>query len=108
MAKDPDSPRRVRIERNIYRRPSGAYEVGFKDTADKQRWRTVDGGITAARALRDEILTRRNRGERVVPDGRLRFTEAAAKWLDGPVRDLRPRTQECYRGTVQGHLPAGG
>jgi hypothetical protein len=33
--------RRVRVERNIYRRPSGVYEVGFKDAAGKQRWRTV-------------------------------------------------------------------
>ena len=40
--------RRVRIERNIYRRASGVYEVGFKDASGRQRWRTVDGGITAA------------------------------------------------------------
>ena len=44
----------------------GVYEVGFKDGGGKQRWRTVAGGITAARALRDELLARRGRGERVV------------------------------------------
>lgn len=101
--------RRVRVARNIYRRPSGVYEVGFKDGGGKQRWRTVTGRITAARALRDELLARRGRGEHVVTDGRLRFSEAAAKWLEGPVLDLRPRTQECYRNAIEQHLrPAFG
>ncbi len=37
--------------------------------------------------------------------GRLRFAEAAGKWLDGPVLELRPRTtQECYRNAVDHHL----
>lgn len=79
MADDGSMARRVRVERNIYRRPSGVYEVGFKDGGGKQRWRTVAGGITAARVLRDELLARRGRGEQVVTDGRLRFVEAAAK-----------------------------
>ena len=109
MAEDGSTARRVRVERNIYRRPSGVYEVGFKDGGGKQRWRTVAGGITAARALRDELLARRGRGERVVTDGRLRFAEAATKWLEGPVLDLRPRTQECYRNAIEQHLlPAFG
>jgi integrase len=107
MANASGSPRRVRVERNIYRRPSGVYEVGFKDAAGKQRWRTVEGGITAARALRDELLTRRHHGERAAFDGRLRLTEAAARWLHGPVRDLRHRTQECYRNAVERHLLPG-
>lgn len=104
MAKNPDSARRVRAERNIYRRPSGVYEVGFKDATGRQRWRTVDGGITAARALREELLARRNRGERVAADPRIRFADAASRWLAGPVLDLRPRTQDCYRNAVQNHL----
>jgi len=109
MAEDGSTARRVRIERNIYRRPSGVYEVGVKDGGGKQRWRTVAGGVTAARALRDELLARRGRGERVVTDGRLRFADAAAKWLAGPVLDLRPRTQECYRNAIEQHLvPAFG
>lgn len=94
----------MRIERNIYRRPSGVYEIGFKDVAGTQRWRTVDGGITAARALRDELLVRRRRGEGTAPDRRLRFADAASKWLDGHVRDLRSRTQDCYRNAFENHL----
>lgn len=104
MGDDPQSPRRVRVERNIYRRASGVYEVGFKDVAGKQRWRTVEGGITSARALRDELLARRARGDRVAPDVRLRFGEAAARWLDGAVVDLRGATQSCYRNALAQHL----
>ena len=46
---DQRGARRVSVERNIYRRPSGAYEVGYRDAGGKQRWRKVEGGITAAR-----------------------------------------------------------
>jgi hypothetical protein len=73
-----NQPRRVRVERNIYRRASGVYEVGFKDATGKQRWRTVGGGITAARVVRDSLLARRSRGERVSENGRLRFGQPVA------------------------------
>lgn len=104
MSNDPGAARRVRLERNIYRRPSGVYEVGFKDGAGKQRWKTVEGGIMAARAVRDELLARRHRGERLVTDVRLRFGEAATNWLDGPVADLRRETRVCYGNAVRLHL----
>jgi integrase len=64
----------------------------------------VEGGITAARAVRDELLARRGRGERVEPKTRLRLADVATAWLDGPVRDLRPRTDESYRNAVNTHL----
>jgi integrase len=104
MSEKQAQPRRVRVERNIYRRASGVYEVGFKDARGKQRWRTVDGGITAARAMRDTLLAQRARGERVANNGRLRFDAAAGRWLEGPVVDLRPATQDCYRNAVEQHL----
>jgi len=104
MAPESADRRRIRVERNIYRRASGAYEVGFRDVSGKQRWRTVQGGITAARAVRDELLVRRGRGERVDAKPRLRFADAATEWLEGPVQDLRPRTDECYRNAVDTHL----
>ena len=94
MSKTNATARRVNVERNIYRRPTGVFEVGFKDGAGVQRWRTVEGGITAARALRDELLAQRGRGERVAPNPRLRFGDAAEKWLAGPVVDLRETTRD--------------
>jgi len=104
VAENSKAPRRVRVERNIYRRASGVYEVGFKDGTGKRRWRTVHGGITAARAIRDQLLARRGAGEPVQPRTKLRFVDAAAAWLDGPVQDLRPRTDECYRNALATHL----
>lgn len=104
MSGPKNGPRRVRAERNIYRRPTGVLEVGFKDAAGIQRWRTVDGGIMAARKLRDELLARRGRGETVAPKSRLRFVEAADLWLAGPVLDLRTATQAGYKSAVEQHL----
>lgn len=100
----PSAPRRTSVERNIYRRADGKFEVGFKDGTGVQRWRTVEGGILAARALRDELLAARGRGERVAPNPRLRFGDAADRWLAGPVLDLRERTQQAYRNSVNTHL----
>jgi hypothetical protein len=104
MGDQSSGPRRVRVERNIYRGDTGVYEVGFRDGSGKQRWKKVEGGITAAKAVRDELLARRGRGERVEPKTRLRLADAAAAWLNGPVRDLRPRTDESYRNAVNTHL----
>jgi integrase len=104
MSKLNATARRVRVERNIYRRPTGVFEVGVKDGAGVQRWRTVDGGITAARALRDELLAQRGRGERVAANPRLRFADAAERYLDGPVVALRVTTRDSYRNAVERHL----
>jgi hypothetical protein len=83
MEESAEPPRRERVERNIYRRGTGVFEIGFRDAAGKQRWRTVTGGITAARALRDELVARRNRGEQVTQRASLRFADPAKRWLDG-------------------------
>jgi integrase len=104
MSGSAGSHRRVRVERNIYRRVTGVFEVGFKDGSGIQRWRTVDGGIMAARAMRDELLARRGRGEVVTRESRLRFGDAADRWLSGPVLDLRESTQSGYRNAVEQHL----
>lgn len=104
MNSNKSAARRERVERNIYRRPNGIFEIGWKDAGGKQRWHTVDGGITAARALRDQLLAQRGRGERVTDNKRLRFGDAADQWLTGPVVDLRQTTRDCYRNAVDNHL----
>jgi integrase len=50
------------------------------------------------------ISARRARGESVAPKAKLRFSEAATAWLDGPVRDLRDTTQAKYGCMVREHL----
>lgn len=104
MSNPKSQARRVRVERNIYRRPSGALEVGYRDSTGRQRWQTVHGGITAARVVRDDLLGRKGMGERVQPNPRLRFEEAAERWLEDQVGDLRPATQAIYRNAVVTHL----
>jgi integrase len=100
--------RRERVERNIYRRVNASgktiFEIGYRDSAGKQRWRTVEGGITAARAARDDVRGRMGRGEQVRPNPGLRFGEAADAWLAGQVAELRPATQAIYRIAVETHL----
>lgn len=58
----------------------------------------------AARALREELLARRRRGEVVPRDARLRFGDATDAWLNGPVLDLRASTQAGYRNAFEQHL----
>lgn len=106
MADSSSAPRRVRVERGIYRRPTGVFEVGFKDENGRLRWRTVDGGVLAARKLRDDLAARRARGESVATIPKLRFGDAADQWLSGPVLDLRDTTQAKYRSIVNEHLRA--
>ena len=100
--------RRERVEPNIYRRTAAntreVFEVGYRDATGRQRWRTVEGGITAARSVRNDLLGRKARHERVSANPRLRFGEAADAWLAGPVATLRPATRAIYRNAVESHL----
>lgn len=104
MADSSPAPRRVRVERAIYCRSTGVLEVCFRDENGRLRWRTVDGGILAAHKLRDDLSARRARGESVAANPKLRFGEAADRWLNGPVLDLRDTTQVKYRSIVNGHV----
>jgi hypothetical protein len=98
------APRRERVERGIYRRPSGVLEVGYKDETGRLRWRTINGAVLAARKVRDDLNARRARGESIVPKAKLRFGEASQAWLVGPVLDLRDTTQAKYRCMIREHL----
>jgi integrase len=108
MTKRNPAPRRERVERNIYKRlcanGRSVFEIGYRDSTGRQRWQTVEGGITAARAARDDILGRKGRGERVQPNPRLRFRDAADGWFEGQAKALRPKTQEVYENALRTHL----
>jgi integrase len=108
MSAERSARRRQVVERNIYKRTNAAgrevFEGGYRDSTGKQRWQAVDGGIMAARAVRDDVLGRKARHKRVQPNPQLRFGEAADHWLAGPVATLRPATQAIYRNAVDTHL----
>jgi integrase len=108
MSSSNATPRRRREpgdrNRNIYRRYDGRFEIGYRDSSGRQRWTHAYDTITAARAARDDLLGRKARGDRVQPNPRLRFGEAADRWLAGQAVDLRPATQAIYRNAIDNHL----
>src|SRR5688572_17019457 len=94
--------RRRKIERNIYQRPDGRLELGYRDSEGRQRWQTMkQPGLKAARAELHKTLAKRARGERVVPSPKLRFGEAAEGWLAGPVAERRVTTQAAYKYALE-------
>jgi integrase len=93
---------RVRVERNIYRRPDGELEIGWRDAGGRQRWRVVkSGGIKAARAELAIELAKRAKGEQVPDSPRLTFRAAAESWWElRAVRNTRRQSQVVYRRTL--------
>ena len=102
------TPRRVRVERGIYKRTGtdgkDQFEIGYRDAQQTQRWQRVDGGIMAARAALAEAHTARSRRERV-GDQNLRFDDASEAWWSARVVRLRPATQSAYSAALK-HLRA--
>jgi integrase len=109
MSQSTPQPRRERVEQGIYSRADRhgktVFEIGFRDVQGKQRWRKVEGGITAARAARAQALAARSRGERVAAQPRLRYDDAAKAWWDARAIKLRGATQSAYSAAKK-HLDA--
>jgi integrase len=105
MSSPNGTARRVKREPGIYTRPDGQLEIGWRDAQGVQRWRKVDGGITAARRALAQEHARRARGERVAADPRLTFSDAAQAWWGARVVKLRTNTQSAY-GAGLAHLKA--
>ena len=108
MSETNATARRARVERNIYRQAGRQRHVRFTSSATATLRAgsagSPSGGIMAARAERDDVLGRKGRGERVQPNPRLRFGEAADAWLAGQVTELRPTTQAIYTNAIETHL----
>lgn len=108
MSKTNGIPRRRREpgerNRNIYRRYDDRFEVGYRDSAGRQRWTRPFDTITEARGARDDLLGRKARGDHVQPNPKLRFGAAADRWLADQVSELRPATQAIYTNAIENHL----
>ena len=79
---------RERVEPGIWRRGE-VFEITWRDAQAKQRRKTVQGGITAARKALADAKSKRDRGERT-SDPRLTFNAAADAWWAARVVKLRP------------------
>jgi integrase len=90
--------------RGLYWRPDGLLEVGYRDADGRQRWRGPFETITAARVARDDAKVKARGGERESANPRLKFGEAADRWLAEQVAELRPTTGARYRSHVESHL----
>ena len=99
--------RRVRVERGIYRPPSGKYAVCFRH-AGRLRFRTVDFDLAAARREREALITAAKRGESPLSP-HLRFDTVVARWLERfearvAAGERRERTLEAHRYHIERHL----
>lgn len=101
------TPRREKVERNIYRRldseGKARFELSYRDSDGRQRRQVVEGGIKAARAALADLKARQGRGERVAPKRGLTFEAAADAWWEAQAKALRPATQNAY-GAGLAHL----
>jgi integrase len=86
-----------------------AFVIGYRASDGRQVWQTINGGISAARAALADVQARKGRGEKIVPNPRLRFEEAAEAWFAAQASNLRPSTRDVYRSHLDTHLlPAFG
>jgi integrase len=102
------NPRRTKVpgRPGVYRSNSGKYEVQYRDSDGRNRFKTVEGGLMDAVAYRAELVGKINKGERIAPS-RLTFGDYAEEWFEGLVlraKPLRPRTREAYRYQLDKHL----
>ncbi len=98
--------RRVGVpgNRGIYWRADGLFEVGYRDADGRLRWRGPFETISAARAERGDARAKARSGDRESANPRLKFGEAADRWLAEQVVDLRRQTRARYASHVRNHL----
>ncbi len=105
MAEGNRPSRRQRVEPGIYSRTDAtgreAFEIGFRDSQGKQRWRRVEGVIKAARRALADAHAARGRGERVAADPRMTLNAAADAWWETRATLLRPTTQAVYGSALK-------
>src|SRR5262249_40481479 len=102
MHENPKPPRRIRVERGIYRSASGGYEIQYTDSTGRVRWQRTLGGLREARHARAEVQARLGRGELVNRTKRT-LLEVGDDWLAAQ-HHLRPRTRQLYRTALDRHI----
>lgn len=101
-------PRRIKVKdrRGIYyredRRGKRRYEVTYRDSEGRQRWKVIPGGLKDAEAALEDVRRKLRRGERVKPT-QATFAEVAELWL-ATQSQLRPNTRDAYDSMLRTHL----
>ena len=103
MQVKPRVPRRVRVERGVYRSPStGRLEIQYTDVTGRVRWQTIVGDLSDARVARAEAQLGLGRPGSAGCSRRT-FAEVGEEWLAVQTH-LRPRTYELYETALDRHL----
>jgi integrase len=103
MHQNPKPPRRVRVERGIYRNPTnGSYEIQYTDSSGRVRWQVVNGALQDARFTRAEIQARLGRGD-LITRGDRKLADIGEEWL-AVQHHLRPRTRQLYETALRRHI----
>ena len=99
---------REKVKPGIWRRRTAkgklVYEITFKDSNGDDRRRKVQGGLREAETALADIKARMGRGERVVPNRRLKLSEAKTAYLDAKSPNLAEKTVEIYNYGLDTHL----
>jgi integrase len=85
----------------VYRSVSGRYEIAYRDSDGKLRFKVVDGDFEAAKTARAEIIAKLGKGGKVRPS-RVTFGDFAEEVVASVNR--RPRTIEHHRYNLDRHL----
>lgn len=95
--------RRTKVDRypGVYRSVSGRYEIAYRDSDGKLRFKAVGTNLQDAVAARAEIVGKVKKGVRVAPV-KLTFQAWSEQWLAG--LNKRPRTIDAYRYALDQHL----
>lgn len=102
------APRRTSLGGGIYQRSDGQYEIGWRDSTGKQRWKGPFRTKASARNTHAQEIAKRARGEKVAHDPRLTFAAASDAWLDQRVTGLRPATRSAYDCGLKHIIPVFG
>jgi integrase len=102
------SPRRVRIERGLYRQPNGKYAACLMIDG-RASFRTLDATTLAEARAQRELLRVAGQRHELVASPQLTFAEVARRWLDEfeakvAAGERRQRTLELYRSHLGRHL----
>jgi len=93
--------------RGVYWRADGLFEVGYRDADGRQRWRGSFETLTSARRARDDARVKALGGERVSANPRLKFGEAADRWLAEQRQRMETQATERQQQGLEFEVPLG-
>lgn len=93
---------RKRVAPGVFKRTTRdgrvRYEISYLDRAGKQRWETLGDDLEEAKRRRHELHAKPL--DQRQPPRRELFADVAEAWFEAKAPNLRPRTRDYYRSTL--------